>query len=199
MKAYDALGPCRPLASRDDGDWYVVMTKAGSEHLALTNLQRQNFTAFLPRRWVTKRRTRGFHSALEPLFPGYLFVSLDLDIHRWRSINGTYGVSRIVSFGDRPAPIGRDVVETFRLSTGENGALIFTEPMRPGDRVRLISGPFADHLGVLETLDRQGRVRLLINLLSGQVRLSASRADLEPCPDPDEAQQPCPVSSRGLP
>ena len=197
MKAFGALGPGEPLRP-DNNEWYVVMTKAGSEHLAFTNLQRQNFTAFLPRRWVTKRRTRGFHSALEPVFPGYLFVSLDLDIHRWRSVNGTYGVSRLVTFGDKPVPIGRDVIETFQLSTGENGALVFTEPMRPGDRVRLVSGPFADHLGVLETLDRQGRVRLLINLLSGQVRLSALRADLEPCPAPERAQQSDSMSSGGV-
>jgi transcriptional antiterminator RfaH len=177
------LGCAAPPA--DEGEWYVVMTQARNEQLALTNLQRQNFTAFLPRRWVTKRRPRGFHRILEPVFPRYLFVQLDLDLQRWRSINGTYGVSRLVTFGDRPTPLAREVVDTLRLSTGQNGAIQFTEPLGPGDRVRLVSGPFAELFGMIEHLDGHGRVRLLIELLGGRVRLNIPRADLDRVPARD--------------
>jgi transcriptional antiterminator RfaH len=157
------------------------MAQPRNEELALTNLARQGFEAFLPRRWVTRRRARGFRVSLEPVFPRYLFVSLDLDVHRWRSINGTYGVSRLVAFGDRPTPIASEVAETLRASTGQDGALVFSDPLHPGDRVRLIRGPFANELGVLEALDSQGRVRLLLELLGRQVRASAWCTDIEPC------------------
>ena len=78
--------------------WYVVMTQPCNEEGALRNLTRQGFDAFLPRRWVTKRRPDRFCTLLEPLFPRYLFVRLDLELQRWRSINGTYGVRRLVGF-----------------------------------------------------------------------------------------------------
>ena len=88
-------------------------------------------------------------------------------------------------FGERPTPLPSEVAETLRASTGEGGALVFVEPLKPGDRVRLISGPFAEELGILERLDDQGRVRLLLSMLGGTVRVTASRTDIErlPCPD----------------
>jgi transcriptional antiterminator RfaH len=56
---------------------------------------------------------------------------------------------------------------------------MFIESARPGDRVRLIAGPFAEQLGVLERLDGNGRVSLLLEILGGTIRLSASQADVE--------------------
>ena len=48
----------------------------------------------------------------EPIFPRYLFVVLDLDRDRWRSVNGTFGVARLVMMaGDRPQPAPHGVVE----------------------------------------------------------------------------------------
>jgi len=162
--------------------WYVVMAQPRNEEMALTHLARQGFKAFLPRRWTTKRGARGFRRQLQPVFPRYLFVEFDPDLDRWRSINGTYGVSRLVAFGEWPTPISHQIVETMLASTGEDTALVFTDTLSPGDRVRLISGPFAEQLGVLERLDDQGRVQLLLNFLGSRVRLTTSKADIERLP-----------------
>ena len=38
---------------------------------------------------------------LKPLFPGYLFVEFN-NKYNWLKINSTYGVSKIVQFGEKP-------------------------------------------------------------------------------------------------
>jgi len=66
----------------------VVRTQPHREGQAERQLANQHFRIFL----------RIFaHGAGEivsaPLFPGYLFVLLDLTRDRWRSVNGTYGLT----------------------------------------------------------------------------------------------------------
>ena len=46
------------------------------------------------------RHARKILNVRAPLFPGYLFVSLDLTRDRWRSINSTYGVLGLIMGGE---------------------------------------------------------------------------------------------------
>ena len=85
--------------------WYVVQTQANAERKAAFHLERQGFAVYLPqylRRWRHARRTE---LRPAPFFPRYLFVALDLSRDRWRSVNGTFGVSRLVMEGERPQPV----------------------------------------------------------------------------------------------
>ena len=58
-----------------------------------------------------------------PFFPGYLFIVLDLTRHQWRSVNGTFGVSRLVMRGDQPHPAPRGVVEALIAAADARGIL----------------------------------------------------------------------------
>ena len=60
-------------------------------------------------------------------------------------------------------------------STKENGILSFEQTLQVGGSVRLLAGPFAEQLGTLERLDDNGRVRVLLNILGGQVPVRIAR------------------------
>ena len=68
--------------------------------------------------------------------------------------------------GDRPSPVPVGVVETLIASTGGDGKLPFHPEIKLGQRVRLIGGPFAGQLGVLEQLGSLDRVRVLLQIMS---------------------------------
>jgi transcription antitermination factor NusG len=55
----------------------------------------------------TVRHARKVRAALGAYFPAYLFVRFDLTKDRWRSVNGTLGVSRLVGSENRPTAIER--------------------------------------------------------------------------------------------
>ena len=113
---------------------------------------------------------------LAPFFPGYLFVRLDLEQERWRSINGTIGVIRLVAFGSggRPAPLPEGFVERLGALSGSEG-LENGEKLTAGDPVRVIGGPFDDLCGVLESSCESERVTILLSLLGQKTRVSLRR------------------------
>src|ERR1700761_380861 len=87
---------------RDEGArWRLVRALTGREVFASEHLERQGFVTFLPKQLKTVRHARKVRVALGAYFPGYLFVELDLARHRWRSVNGTLGVSHLVGSEDR--------------------------------------------------------------------------------------------------
>ena len=153
--------------------WFVAFTQARQELRAIDNLHRQGWRTFLPFHFATRRHARKFRTVRAPVFPRYVFVALDLDRDRWRSVNGTFGVQRLVMAEDRPIPAPVGVVETLMQSVDRHGNLEFTSALRPGSRVRLVSGPFANALGVLNALDASGRVEVLLEMLGGSIRLKA--------------------------
>lgn len=162
--------------------WYVVHSQPHKEAGAQAHLHNQKFRTFLPRVRLTRRHARKLDTVLTPFFPRYLFVVLDMERDRWRSINGTCGVSRLVTQNDRPQPVLAGVVEQLIACTGDEGLLRFDEQgrLRIGQPVELLSGPFAHHFGVVERLEAHERVRLLIELMDRKVAVSVSRRDVRP-------------------
>ena len=143
----------------------------------MSHLERQGFGTHCPRvarsRMVMKKPT----VVREPLFPGYVFVELGPEA-RWRSINGTVGVLRLVTFSNRPASVPPGFVERLQQLADEDGQVAFEEDLQPGDNVRVIGGPFDDLCGSLAGISSGERVVVLLQLLSGETRVTLPRAQL---------------------
>jgi len=135
-------------------------------------LTRQGFESYLPRFLKRRRHARKVDVAPVPLFPGYLFVALDLEAARWRSIHGTVGVSRLVCHGDDPAPIPEGIIEEIRGREDTAGWVVLRPQtaLRSGQSVEISNGPLAELRGVFEGLDSKERVIVLLNLLGREVR-----------------------------
>lgn len=162
--------------------WYAVQCQPRRELYAEQQLKNQGFATFIPLHSRGRKVGSRLQRALVPFFPNYLFVELDIETQRWRSINGTLGVARLVSFGERsavcPAPLPIGLVERFRELSDEQGVLRFEERLQPGDRARLIGGPFDNLCGILESAGHGERVILLLDILSKATRVSVDRASL---------------------
>jgi transcription elongation factor/antiterminator RfaH len=155
--------------------WYAVHTQPNRELRANNQLENQGFEVFLPKRLKTIRHARRLTNLAAPFFPRYLFIRLDLTQHRWRSVNGTFGVASLVMQGEMPRPVPRGVVETMTASVDEKGFLCLEQNLRVGAQVRLAAGPFAEKLGILDRLDDSGRVRVLLEIMGGTVPVQLER------------------------
>lgn len=159
--------------------WYVVQTIVRNEARADYQLRSQGYATFYPRVQRTVRHARKLRLVLGPAFPGYLFIQLDLTRDRWRSVNGTYGVSRLVMAHDRPAPVPVGVVETLMDYMDDKGIAHFERDLSIGQAVRIKDGPLAQSIGKLVRLDANGRVRVLLEIMGGQVETRLNKASLE--------------------
>lgn len=160
--------------------WYAVHTHPHRETGAARQLQFQGYCVFLPTALKTVRHARKFRTVKAPFFPRYLFVQLDLGVDRWRSVNGTFGVSSLVMEGERPKPVPTGVVEGLGALSGDDGVLSFAPSLKPGERVRMLSGPFAHQIGELQHIDEHARVRVLLDLMGGRVVVNTTAEALAP-------------------
>ena len=168
------------LAAVAGGRWFVVHAQPRNEMRAVANLNRQGFQTFCPCVRHTVRHARKSTLTLVPLFPGYVFVQVDVSVDQWRSINGTRGVIRLITNGDDPVPVPVGIVEDLQRRISPDGAMDWTSSFKVGDQVKISDGPFAAFIGKLEKLDASGRVRVLLDLLGRSVTVSLHAETIAP-------------------
>jgi transcriptional antiterminator RfaH len=153
--------------------WYVVQTQPNAESKVIVHLGRQGFATYLPRYLKRRRHARRVDVVAAPLFPRYLFVEIDVAIHRWRSICSTIGVSRLICVGELPTPVPGNVVATLKNRENANGLIqLERQPQfRVGDKIRVRDGIFSDCLGLYDGMPDRDRVAVLLDLLGRKVRV----------------------------
>ena len=122
---------------------------------------------------VGYREARRIETVAAPLFPRYLFVAIDLNMQRWRSICSTVGISRLVCNGDDPTPVPMGIVEALRSREDAGGFIkLDCRPrFRAGDKVRVLDGAFSSCFGLFEGTAERERIAILLDLLGRKVRV----------------------------
>ena len=152
--------------------WFLVQTHPNGERKAADHLARQGFQTYVPRYLKRRRHARRTETVAAPLFPRYVFVTVDMLTQRWLSIRSTIGVSSLVCWGDKPAHVPDSIIGSLRQRE-VNGMISLDQRPRfaRGDRVRIVDGVFANCLGLFEGLSDQARVAVLLDLLGRKVRV----------------------------
>lgn len=152
--------------------WYVVQSQPNAENKAVAHLNRQGFETYLPRYLKRRRHARRVEVVPAPLFPRYLFVGIDLETQRWRSIFSTVGVSRLVCNGDTPTAVAVDIISALKQREDERGFIKLDQRphFRTGDKVRVLDGPLDACLALFESISDNERVTILLDLLGRKVR-----------------------------
>ena len=182
--AFAASFQCAPVLPLSEPErWYVARTLPQRELHAARQLANQGFRIFVPRHWKNRRHARKVETISAPLFPRYIFVVVDRTRDRWRSINGTLGVDRLLMYGGEPQPVPCGVVENLMTATDLDGNVRFDFDLKEGQTVKVMAGPFVDLVGQLEGLNDNGRVRVLLEILGGKVRVALPQKLIAPTKD----------------
>ena len=159
--------------------WYLIQIKPNCHRLAERNLHRQGVETFLPMQQVTRRQASRFVTDLKPLFPGYMFIGLSPELTPWRAINSTIGVSRLVSFGGEPKPLSVQLVSGLMLRCDASGTLLPLKSLKEGDRVQLLTGPFANFIATIDAIDPEQRIWVLMDFLGQKTRMQVTADQLQ--------------------
>jgi transcriptional antiterminator RfaH len=156
-----------------DARWYVVQTQVNSEAKAAENLRRQGYEIYLPRYLKRRRHARKVDFTAKALFPRYMFVAIDMATQRWRSVQSTVGVSRLVTNGDSPAVVPQGVVRALKAREDAKGFVSMDAgpAFAPGDKVRVLAGAFMDNAGLFNGVADHDRVSILLDMLGRKVRV----------------------------
>jgi transcription antitermination factor NusG len=158
-------------------EWFAVHTWSKHEKSVFEQLRQKNVETFLPLYHLSKRWRNGQQSGPVPLFPGYLFVRIDVQDRL--PVLQTSGVARFVGFGQTPAAVPDNEIAQLEVAVA-NKLNISPHPfLAVGDRVAIKRGPRAGLTGIL-TREKQGlRVVLSVGLISRSISVELSTADVE--------------------
>ena len=162
--------------------WYVLHTKSRFENVVNDGLQRKQIEVFLPKITVrSKRRDRKAMIRI-PLFPGYVFVKTDLHPHHHLEIVKTAGAVRLIGSKEGPVPVPAETINSLQIMVSTDLPVSTGNRLQKGDRVMVVSGPFA---GVAGTFVRyRGKERVIVNVeaLGQYAGVEVSEDDLEILP-----------------
>lgn len=157
-----------------NANWFLVQLKPNCGQIAQKNLTRQGFDTFLPLEEQTLQKNGKFITATRPLFPGYMFVAFDPERSFWRSVNSTYGITRLVSFGKKPVAVPQGLVSELMERCDDQGQLLPPPALKPGDHVTLIKGPFTSFVAEVEKIDPDRRIWVLMDIMGGRTRVAVA-------------------------
>jgi transcription elongation factor/antiterminator RfaH len=163
--------------SSEGSNWYLLQCKPRQDERAHLNLLQQNYVIFHPQ-LVSERVIRGKRvSALESLFPGYLFIRLSRH-DNWTPIRSTRGVSRIVEFNHGPATVAERVIEHLRSRCVESTQAHADHDLKPDGHFQIIRGPLSPLEGIFISSLGAERVMILLQFLNRDQTVCVPRSDL---------------------
>ena len=157
--------------------WFAVYTIARNEERASYHLRNQGYEVYLPLFRKKRRHARRTDWVKMPLFPRYLFVQLDLEVMPWRAVHSTLGVSALVCSGDGPVPIRNELIAAIQGRESPDGLVRINEHFcaKPGKRVTLLDGPFAEFEGIFESMRDDQRMVILLEFLGRPLKVVAPK------------------------
>lgn len=158
--------------------WHVAHSKPRSEELLWKQFCLRRIESYYPRIEVQPVNPRA--RKVQPYFPGYLFVHVDLDVVGRSAVEWVPGAVGLVCFGDEPASVSDALIASIRQRVESLGLIPEKKPFpfHKGDAVVVQDGAFAGYAGIFDVqLSGSERVRVLLSLLNRRqvaVELSAS-------------------------
>lgn len=162
--------------------WYVIRTKIRQEQIAFENLQRQGYQCFYPRLKKIQRKRGTKQECIEALFPGYLFIHLDIEKTNVRPIRSTRGVYGLVVFGLQVKPVSDGIISTLQFQVNDEGVIENKEiEFTTGQKVRIQSGAMEGLEAIFQVKNGRDRAMLLLNILGTDRLVEIPVADLQGC------------------
>ncbi|MFQ5788187.1 MAG: transcription termination/antitermination protein NusG [Thermodesulfobacteriota bacterium] len=162
-------------------NWFAVYTRARHEKIVNSSLAEKDIETFLPLIDVISRWKDRKKKVQLPLFPGYLFVNMNLmELNEIFNVLNTHGVVRILGNNGEPIPIPIEQIEATRKLI-ETKLKFSPFPYYPeGTEVVVVRGPLEGVRGRILQIRGTYRLILSVNLIKRSVSVEVDIRDIEP-------------------
>ena len=174
-------------------DWYSLRVISGKEKNIETNIMREvaenDITGeieevFVPFEKIIEVRNNKKRIKEKMFFPGYILIKMNLSANTKYIVENTPGVLSFVGpKGKAPVPLrSNEIKRIFGEVERKEGLEIIEVPFKKGDSIRVISGPFIDFGGLVESVneDKQKlKVKVSIFGRPTPIELDFFQVDLE--------------------
>ena len=169
---------------------YIVQTYAGYENRVKANLEQRIatmgmedsiFGVLVPVEERVSIKEGKSKKVTRKLFPSYVLVEMRLNDQSWYVVRHTPGVTGFVGSGNHPIPLTEKEVKEIMGKVGKDQAKPKIEiNFRPGDVVKVKSGPFEGHVGpVVEISPEKGKVKFSVTVFGRETSVETDYTELE--------------------
>ncbi|HPV06155.1 MAG TPA: transcription termination/antitermination protein NusG [Aggregatilineales bacterium] len=173
----------QPLASGEDEEapgkgadderhWYVIHCYSGYENkvrhaieqrIETMGMDDKIFDVMVPTEEEVEIKDGKRRVVERRVFPGYVLVQMIMDEDSWYVVRNTPGVTGFVGMGNKPTPLTEQEVAQI-MKRMEAEAPVVKVTFKPGQKVRIIDGPFNDITGVVDEIDMERtKVRVMVS------------------------------------
>ena len=167
-----------------EAKWYVVHTYSGYENKVKANidktienrhLEEQILEVRVPMQEVVELKNGIQKASQKKMFPGYVLIHMIMNDDTWYVVRNTRGVTGFVGPGSKPVPLTDE--EMIPLGIKDNNIVVdFVE----GESIRVVSGAWADTVGVIQSLNVQKQsLTINVELFGRETPVEISFADVK--------------------
>ena len=160
-------------AKKNQKRWYIVHTYSGYENKVKVNLEKRIeymnmgdkiFRIEVPQKTVVQMKSGKKQEKEEKVFPGYVLVEMIMDEDSWYVVRHTSGVTKFVGSVKKPIPVKESEIKRILHRTSSQVEKVELD-VKPGDKVRIISGPFADFdADIIEVYTDKSKLRANVSI-----------------------------------
>lgn len=158
-----------------DFKWYIVHVLSGFENRVLKTLKERivnhSMTEYfaeilVPEESVVTNVNGKKRTMKKKFFPGYVLVKMIMNEKTWHLVKDTDKITGFIGgTKDKPMPISDEEAASMTASLAEGfkrsrSVANFSE----GDSVKVIEGPFASFVGVVENISDKGKVKVQVSI-----------------------------------
>ncbi len=182
-----------PVKKEDNSrfSWYVVNSFSGYEKRVmkfLEGLLKRKYPdrvgeVLIPTQEVTSNVRGKKTSRKKKLYPGYVFVQLDLDQEMIMDIRSMSNVSGFPPMNQgQPKPLTDTEIGRLKGQAEDSGkAKVVRVPYSVGQTVRVTEGPFNNFTGVVESINpERGRVRVIFTIFGRKAPVEIDFSQVRP-------------------
>ncbi len=175
----------------EDKRWYVCQTYSGYENSVKLNLERRIesmqmedkiFQVMIPEEIRIEKKADGStKEKLVKIFPGYVFIEMSVTDDSWFVVRNTPGVTGFLGSsggGTKPVPLPQEEILPILKKAGL--VEVPTLNVKKGEKVRVITGPFRDQIGSVDSIDQEKQeVVVLVDMFGRQTPVELGFEDIE--------------------
>ena len=153
--------------------WYIVHTYSGYENKVKVNLEKRIeymnmgdkiFRIEVPQKTVVQMKGGKKQEKEEKVFPGYVLVEMIMDEDSRYVVRHTSGVTKFVGSVKKPIPVKESEIKRILHRSSSQVEKVELD-VKAGDKVRIISGPFADFdADIIEVYPDKSKLRANVSI-----------------------------------
>ena len=158
-----------------DFKWYIVHVLSGFENRVVKTLTERILNhkmaeyfadILVPEESVVANVNGKKRTMKKKFFPGYVLIKMIMNEQTWHLVKDTDKITGFIGgTKDKPMPISDEEAASMTASLAEGfkrtrSVANFSE----GDSVKVIEGPFASFVGVVENISDKGKVKVQVSI-----------------------------------